>query len=219
MPYYNGNKDMLVDDYKENEEFEDKIKSVYHSLEKEFIKHCDEKVIILGDLNAAYQLKDIFLYQQEYKKILTQGEKFSYSIPLESNLITKINPSVLELPYEFKNFKSLLEYFFIVWQRKWLKNFIEKYNLIDSFRMFDQRTNIYTCWNIEKRLRPKNLGSRIDLILCNFKEVNYSSILNRIIGSDHCPVVTDFLLEKYEDNKNNLVNKEKNTLVNYLRKK
>ncbi|CAN3374431.1 hypothetical protein DIURU_000693 [Diutina rugosa] len=65
---------------------------------------------------------------------------------------------------------------------------------IDTTRTIQkQRVRMYTVWNTQKNCREINHGSRIDLILAtsDLKVVN-ANIWPDIMGSDHCPVFTDF---------------------------
>lgn len=59
-----------------------------------------------------------------------------------------------------------------------------------------RRKKMYTVWNTLTSSRQINYGSRIDLILCSsqtmLKHVSNADIWPFILGSDHCPVFTDF---------------------------
>jgi len=62
---------------------------------------------------------------------------------------------------------------------------------IDTFREFDKNPGQYTYWGVWNNLRERNIGWRIDYFLSSkslVKKVKKSSILNKIMGSDHCPV-------------------------------
>ncbi|KAG7665305.1 APN2 [[Candida] subhashii] len=76
--------------------------------------------------------------------------------------------------------------------------------LYDSTRFIQGRKmNIYTVWNTLTGARQINHGSRIDLILCScynmVKRISKADIWPFILGSDHCPVFTDFDVELDED--------------------
>lgn len=69
--------------------------------------------------------------------------------------------------------------------------------LYDTTRFFQGRKmKIYTVWNTLTGARQINHGSRIDLILCSsydmIKRISQADIWPFILGSDHCPVFTDF---------------------------
>jgi exodeoxyribonuclease-3 len=71
---------------------------------------------------------------------------------------------------------------------------IQKYfdnGFVDAFREFDRSPGRYTYWQPWRNMRLKNIGWRIDYFLVsrNFiKKVKSSFILNKVMGSDHCPV-------------------------------
>ncbi|MDF1548491.1 MAG: exodeoxyribonuclease III [Bacteroidales bacterium] len=64
--------------------------------------------------------------------------------------------------------------------------------LVDTFRHFYPETeNKYTWWSYRAGARGKNVGWRIDYFLVSQSFINSlssASILNEIMGSDHCPV-------------------------------
>lgn len=69
--------------------------------------------------------------------------------------------------------------------------------LYDTTRYIQgRRRKMYTVWNTLTNSRQVNYGSRIDLILCSspemVKQVSNADIWPFILGSDHCPVFTDF---------------------------
>lgn len=132
-------------------------------------------------------------------------------------MVEKIRPSKIELPYSFYTFEKLEGYFLSVYQRSWLKDLVVKYQ--DTFRMHNKKLEQFTCWNTIFNLRRINWGTRIDYILCtNDIECTNADIMPQILGSDHCPVYSDFTIEKYEDDGKNLV-KRKNNLFDFLQKK
>ena len=63
---------------------------------------------------------------------------------------------------------------------------------IDSFRHFHPETEgAYSWWSYRAGARGKNVGWRIDYILVSdsyLSSVKSASILNEVLGSDHCPV-------------------------------
>jgi len=70
------------------------------------------------------------------------------------------------------------------------QNYIDK-EFIDTFREFNNEKGQYTYWNYMFKARDRNIGWRIDYFLTSkefMKTVKSSFILNKILGSDHCPV-------------------------------
>lgn len=68
---------------------------------------------------------------------------------------------------------------------------------VDSFRHFyPDRTDSYTWWSYMSKVRERNIGWRIDYFLVsesltdNLKDAHIHS---DILGSDHCPVVLEFV--------------------------
>jgi len=65
----------------------------------------------------------------------------------------------------------------------------------DTFRYFyPNKTGAYSWWSYRLVAREKNIGWRIDYFLVSQKlmsAVKSASILSKIVGSDHCPVVID----------------------------
>lgn len=168
-----------------------------------------DDAIVLGDFNATYDFKDHYQYIKEVVRINKINNKSIKPIKKENFLKT-------ELPYSFFNEEDLTEYFFSVYQRKWLFNLLSKNILYDSFRRINPNVlNKYTCWNTLLNLRSKNLGTRIDLILVPvYMNTLYSEILNNVFGSDHCPVTTIVEI-------NCIHNEEKfckNNLLHFLKK-
>lgn len=68
--------------------------------------------------------------------------------------------------------------------------------LIDTVRRIQgRRRGLYTVWNTLRNSRPGNYGSRVDYILGTEKLAQCTKIADiwpKVMGSDHCPVFTDF---------------------------
>lgn len=63
--------------------------------------------------------------------------------------------------------------------------------LKDSFREMHPKTVKYSWWSFRMNARARNVGWRIDYVLCSnrlMERVEDAFILNEIEGSDHCPV-------------------------------
>ncbi|MBR9707620.1 MAG: exodeoxyribonuclease III, partial [Candidatus Diapherotrites archaeon] len=62
---------------------------------------------------------------------------------------------------------------------------------VDSFRYFNKEPGQYSWWGYWRNLRARNIGWRLDYFCVsqNFiSQVNKSTILSDVMGSDHCPV-------------------------------
>ncbi|KRH93708.1 Apurinic/apyrimidinic endonuclease [Pseudoloma neurophilia] len=129
--------------------------------------------------------------------------------------------SQTELPFMFQSMKYLNNYFFELPNREWTYKLIYDGGFLDTFRLFSQKNEVYTCWNQILNLRRVNLGTRIDLILIP-KDMRHfltnSNIFSEEYGSDHCPVYADFemLLKKEEKN---ILNRNNNLLSFFKKKK
>jgi exodeoxyribonuclease-3 len=85
---------------------------------------------------------------------------------------------------------------FTIQERKWFDEFL-KAGFIDTFRMFESENGHYTWWSNRKGVRERNVGWRIDYLLVSKqleKKVRYSKILDKVYGSDHCPIEADMEL-------------------------
>ncbi|ELA41476.1 uncharacterized protein VICG_01460 [Vittaforma corneae ATCC 50505] len=151
-----------------------------------------------------------------WKSIVETADEFMDQ-SMKKDRVEKINPSKVELPYHFFSLKELEDYFYEVYQRAWMKKLVDCY--VDTFRLFNDGLSKYTCWNTIFNLRPANLGTRIDYILCS-KDIRCtkSGILPEIKGSDHCPVFAEFEVEPYEEDGVNLA-KRKNNLLAFFKPK
>ncbi len=80
-------------------------------------------------------------------------------------------------------------------ERSWMDNFIEA-GFTDTFRIYNQEPDQYSWWSYRFNARAKNVGWRIDYFCVNQaarENVQNASILQEIIGSDHCPVQLEYL--------------------------
>jgi exodeoxyribonuclease III len=69
-----------------------------------------------------------------------------------------------------------------------------KANFVDTFRHFYPEKKKYTWWSYRFGARDRNIGWRIDYFFVPksfIKKVKKSEILDRVYGSDHCPVMIE----------------------------
>jgi exodeoxyribonuclease-3 len=79
-------------------------------------------------------------------------------------------------------------------EREWMDTFTGA-GYIDTFRKFNQEPEQYTWWSYRFNARGRNIGWRIDYFCVDPSSENRvkgASILDNILGSDHCPVSLDF---------------------------
>lgn len=82
---------------------------------------------------------------------------------------------------------------FLPQERAWIDKFIS-HGYIDTFRMFNQKPDHYTWWDLKSRARERNVGWRIDYFFVSDnlkKNLKSSYILSEVMGSDHCPIGID----------------------------
>ncbi|MFC1845210.1 exodeoxyribonuclease III, partial [Thermodesulfobacteriota bacterium] len=80
-------------------------------------------------------------------------------------------------------------------EREWMEAFTGA-GYIDTFRKFNQEPEHYTWWSYRFNARGRNIGWRIDYFCvdpASEDRVKGATILDSILGSDHCPVSLDFL--------------------------
>ena len=81
-------------------------------------------------------------------------------------------------------------------EREGFQAFIDA-GFVDTFRIFHKGNGYYSWWSHFANSRARNIGWRIDYILVSSglkDKVKSAQILPEIMGSDHCPVMTDIEL-------------------------
>ena len=96
-------------------------------------------------------------------------------------------------PYTLKkaNMPGLLNH-----ERDMFQCYLENY--VDTFRFKYPEKHMYTWWNTITKSRAVNKGWRIDYFLIQKKFIDIikdSTIDNDIMGSDHCPICLDILIQ------------------------
>lgn len=79
---------------------------------------------------------------------------------------------------------------FLPEEREWIDKLL-KTGFIDTLRVFNQKPEQYTWWDMMTRARDRNVGWRIDYFFIseNVKDnLKNAFILPEVMGSDHCPV-------------------------------
>ncbi|CAK9440287.1 uncharacterized protein LODBEIA_P43870 [Lodderomyces beijingensis] len=154
--------------------------------------HLKKDVVIMGDINVSLDLIDNAeaiserLVNQQITDI-ADGHAFEVQNYEECCKFKESRESRnLMNKYVFRS----------LWQQ--LRSFkIKNHFLYDTTRYIQgRRRNMYTVWNTLTSSRSVNYGSRIDLILCSsygmISSISKADIWPFILGSDHCPVFTDF---------------------------
>lgn len=83
---------------------------------------------------------------------------------------------------------------FLPMERRWMTNFMNECELIDSFRFFNDQPDNYSWWSYRQNSRAKNKGWRLDynFVTYSLKEkLSRAVILKEVFHSDHCPVLVE----------------------------
>ncbi|MBI3888367.1 exodeoxyribonuclease III [Candidatus Nomurabacteria bacterium] len=78
-------------------------------------------------------------------------------------------------------------------EREGIQNIIDS-GFVDTFRIFTKGNGHYTWWSHFANARARNVGWRIDYIFVSKnleKKVKKAEILDKVLGSDHCPVMIE----------------------------
>ncbi|PZC45731.1 MAG: exodeoxyribonuclease-3 [Chloroflexi bacterium] len=84
---------------------------------------------------------------------------------------------------------------FLQIERDWIDSFLEN-GFVDVFRDFNKDPNWYTYWDQKSRARDRNVGWRIDYFFVHKSAISLvkdARILNKVEGSDHCPIMLDLV--------------------------
>jgi len=79
---------------------------------------------------------------------------------------------------------------FLPEERAWMDKFFE-HGFVDTFRVFNDRGEQYTWWDMKSRARDRNVGWRIDYFFTSEslkKNLKSGFIMADVMGSDHCPI-------------------------------
>ena len=85
---------------------------------------------------------------------------------------------------------------FLPWEREWLSDFLDL-GFTDSFRKLNKDPDKYSWWSYRANSRLNNKGWRIDYNLVSnaiSAKIKSSTILDKIVHSDHCPIVVELNL-------------------------
>jgi exodeoxyribonuclease III len=85
---------------------------------------------------------------------------------------------------------------FLPLEREWLSDFMGM-GFTDSFRKLNKDSHSYSWWSYRANSRVNNKGWRIDYNLVSdtlSAKIKSSAILDKIVHSDHCPIVVELNL-------------------------
>jgi exodeoxyribonuclease-3 len=128
-----------------------------------------------------YKMDFYEAFLKHLKKLLKQGKK----IVICGDVNTAHKAIDLARPKPNEKISG-----FLPKERAWIDKLLEA-GFIDTFRVFNQKPEQYTWWDMMTRARDRNVGWRIDyfFISDNLKDnLKNAFILPDVMGSDHCPV-------------------------------
>ena len=79
---------------------------------------------------------------------------------------------------------------FLPEEREWIDTLLQA-GFIDTFRVYNDKPDNYTWWDMMTRARDRNVGWRIDYFFISenlSSNLKSATILPDVMGSDHCPV-------------------------------
>ncbi|MCH6574030.1 MAG: exodeoxyribonuclease III [Bacteroidetes bacterium] len=85
---------------------------------------------------------------------------------------------------------------FLPEEREWIDKLLETC-FIDTLRVFNQKPEQYTWWDMMTRARDRNVGWRIDYFFVSpnlMKHIKKASIHPSVFGSDHCPISLEIII-------------------------
>ena len=135
-----------------------------------------------GPERLAYKMR----FYDEFLNYINKNRKSGYEIIFCGDVNTAHNEIDLARPKENEKNTG-----FLPMERAWIDQIIQE-GYIDTFRYYNpNKTNAYTWWDMKTFARERNVGWRLDYFFISnglLKNVEKSSILANITGSDHCPI-------------------------------
>jgi len=128
-----------------------------------------------------YKLNFYDAFQNVCEMMLKEGKK----IIICGDVNTAHKEIDLARPKENSNVSG-----FLPEERAWIDRFLNA-GFIDTLRIFNQNTEVYTWWDMVSRARERNVGWRIDYFFISENlrnKITNAYTMPDVMGSDHCPV-------------------------------
>ena len=126
-----------------------------------------------------------------YEDFLKHINELRSSIP---NIISSGDYNVCHKPIDIHDpVRNVKISGFLPEEREWMDRFIDS-GYIDTFRHFNTDPDRYSWWSYRFKARDRNKGWRIDyhVVTNEMKEMlKDADILDKIVHSDHCPVLVE----------------------------
>ena len=146
--------------------------------------------------NGALTLQRHLFKQEFLKKLPLFLEELKQEKQKELILVGDYNIAYKEFdvhsPKTLKNTSG-----FLPEERQWFEDFLKR-DFVDVYRHFyPDKKDVYTWWSLREKARANNKGWRIDHICVTNKLINKVKsidILDKQLGSDHCPLIMEIEL-------------------------
>ena len=128
-----------------------------------------------------YKMDFYNAFLKHLKKLLKQGKKII--------ICGDVNTAHKEIDLARPKANEKISGFLPI-EREWIDKLLES-GFIDTFRVFNQKPDQYTWWDMMTRARERNVGWRIDYFFVSENlrnNLKNAIILPEVMGSDHCPV-------------------------------
>jgi exodeoxyribonuclease-3 len=169
------------------QEFDSEGRTLIFEFEDSFIINCYFPNGQRDHGRVPYKLR----YCQAIETLLLELEKTQKKIFICGDFNTAHHPIDLANPKTNKNTTG-----FLLEERAWLDQLIH-IGFQDCFRaLHGDKLNEYTWWTYRNNCRERNIGWRIDYFFANspgVKSVKSIQHQQDILGSDHCPLLLEFL--------------------------
>jgi len=139
-----------------------------------------------GPERLAYKME----YYEEFLKFIDKLKKKGKEVVFCGDVNTAHNEIDLSRPKENENHTGFLKM-----EREWINKLIS-HGYIDTFRNFHTEKIQYSWWDMKTFARDRNIGWRLDYFFVSdsmLNRVRRAEILDNMMGSDHCPVLLEFM--------------------------
>jgi exodeoxyribonuclease-3 len=128
-----------------------------------------------------YKMNFYDAFLNHIEELRSQGKKVVFC----GDVNTAHKEIDLARPKENENISGFLPI-----EREWIDKVIDK-GYIDTFRVFNSEGDNYSWWDYKTKARQRNVGWRIDYFFISEdlkKNLKKATIMNEVMGSDHCPI-------------------------------
>lgn len=165
------------------------------------VRFDEEGRILILEFDKFFFINGYFPNSQKEGKRLDYKLDFLRSLKIKLNELKSLNKHIIvcgdyniahkpiDLSHPQANINSPG---YLKEEREWMDVHLEEDKMVDTFRfMHPEAKDRYTWWSYQTRARLRNIGWRIDYFCLNQeakKGIKAASILDQVMGSDHCPI-------------------------------